>query len=382
VVASPIWEESATRILKGIARYQREHSPWEVHWDYQGASVFDTGWFTRQPWRGVISRHTNSLQVESCRKLGIPIVDVNNAEPIPGVPNVVLQNHAVGRLGGEHFIERGFRNFAFCGFHNERWSCERRSGFVEAVRGFGRECALLEREYPGTYAGGCTPKWETEEIESIARWLAALPKPVGVMSCNDYRATQVLFAAQHMGSRVPEDVAVLGANDDEARCELANPPLSSVATNHLRSGYVAAEALDCLMNQRPLGRGILAVSPVEVVTRQSTDILAVDDPKIAKAVHFIQQNACRGTRVDAVCRHAGIARTQLEEKFRKYFARTPQSEIRRIQLARVRQLLQDTDLPLDSVAELCGFRHPEYLIVFFKREMGVSPGRFRRGLRS
>lgn len=382
VVVSPVWEESAGKILKGIARYQRDHSPWEVHWDYEGNSVFDTGWFTRQPWRGVISRHTNALQVESCRKLGIPIVDVNNAEQIPGVPNVVLRNHAVGRLGAEHFIERGFRNFAFCGFNNEPWSRERRSGFAEAVRAFGRECSLLEREYPGTYAGGCTPKWESEEVESIARWLAELPKPVAVMSCNDFRAMQVLYASHHRGFRVPEDVAVLGANDDEARCELANPPLSSVATNHIRSGYVAAEALDRLMNRRPVDRAALTIDPIEVVTRQSTDILAVDDPKVAKAVHFIQQNACKGTRVDAVCRHAGIARTQLEEKFRKYFARTPQSEIRRIQLARVRQLLQDTDLPLDSVAELCGFKHPEYLIVFFKREMGVSPGRFRRGLRA
>ena len=382
VVASPIWEESAGRILKGIAKYQREHSPWEVHWDYHGSSVFDTGWFTRQPWTGVISRHTNALQVDSCRKLGIPIVDVNNAEQIPGVPNVVLRNCVVGRLGGEHFIERGFRNFAFCGFSNEPWSCERRKGFVEVVRLFGRDCALLDRDYPGTYTGGCTPKWESEEIASIARWLDGLPKPVGVMSCNDFRALQVLYAAQHLGVRVPEEVAVLGANDDEARCELANPPLSSVATNHLRSGYVAAEALDCLMGQRPLDTSILTINPVEVVTRQSTDILAVDDPKIAKAVHFIQQNACRGTNVDSVCRHAGIARTQLEEKFRKFFARTPQSEIRRIQLARVRQLLQDTDLPLDSISELCGFKHPEYLIVFFKREMGVSPGRFRRGLRA
>ena len=308
-------------------------------------------------------------------------MDVNNAEAIPGVPNVVLRNRAVGRLGGEHFIARGFRHFAFCGFGNEPWSCERRDGFHDAVGASGREYAVMERNYPGTYSGGCTPKWESEEIELIARWLASLPKPVGVMSCNDYRALQVLHAAQHAGFRVPEDIAVLGANDDDARCELANPPLSSVATNHLRSGYVAAEALDSLIARRPIDRLSLTVDPIEVVTRQSTDVLAVDDVKIGKAVSFIHQNACRGTTVDAVCRHAGIARTQLEEKFRKYFSRTPQSEIRRVQLTRIRQLLQDTDLSLDSISELTGFKHPEYLIVFFKREMGESPGRFRRGLR-
>lgn len=378
VVVSPLWEESAGKILKGIAQYQRQHTPWEVHWDYHGYSVSDSGWFKRQPWDGVISRHTNALQVDCCRKLRIPIVDVNNAEPIPDVPNVVLRNRTVGQLGGVHFIDRGFRHFAFCGFGNEAWSCERRDGFAEGIRISGQHSLVLDRNYPGTYTGGCTPKWESEEIEHIARWLMDLPKPVGVMSCNDYRALQVLHAARHAGFRVPEDVAVLGANDDDARCELANPPLSSVATNHLRSGYVAAEVLDHLMNRRTLDRLILTVDPIEVVTRQSTDVLAVDDPKIAKAVSFINQNACRGTNVDAVCRHAGIARTQLEEKFRKYFLRTPQSEIRRVQLVRIRQLLQDTDLSLDSISELTGFKHPEYLIVFFKREMGESPGRFRR----
>ncbi len=380
VVVSPLWEESAGKILKGIAQYYRSHTPWEVHWDYHGHSVTDTGWFKRQPWDGVISRHTNALQVDACRKLRIPLVDVNNADTIPGIPNVVLRNPLVGRLGGEHFKNRGFRHFAFCGFGNEQWSCERRDGFREVVRASDREYAEFERNYPGTYTGGCTPKWENEEIEHIARWLATLAKPVGVMCCNDYRALQVLIATQHAGFRVPEDVAVLGANDDVVRCELAYPPLSSVATNHSRSGYVAAEALDSLMCERPLDRLSLTVDPIEVITRQSTDVLGVDDPKIVKAISFIQENACRGTNVDAVCRHAGVARTQLEEKFRKHFSRTPQSEIRRVQLNRIRQLLQDTDLPLETISELTGFKHPEYLIVFFKREMGESPGRYRRGL--
>ena len=380
VVASPIWEESAAKILKGIVQYQRDHDLWEVHWDNHGSSVFDPGWFTRQPWAGVISRHTNALQVDCCRKLRIPIIDVNNAEAIPGVPNVVLHNQSVGRLGCEHFIERGFRHFAYCGFGNESWSCTRRDGFMEAVSAFGKECARLESNYPGTYTGGCTPKWENDEIEHIAEWLRTLPKPIGVMSCNDFRALQVLHAAQHAGLRVPEDVAVLGANDDDARCELANPPLSSVATNHFRSGYVAAEALDSLMNRRPLDRLNLVVEPIEVITRQSTDVIAVGDPHIVKAVTYIRENACRGTSVDAVCRHTGIARTQMEVKFRKYFARSPQSEIRRVQLNRIRQLLQDTDLPLETISELTGFKHPEYLIVFFKREMGESPGRYRRSL--
>lgn len=381
VVAHPVWEESAPRLLHGIALYQREHTPWEVHWDNLGQSLADADWFKRQPWDGVISRHTNALQVESCRRLGIPLVDVNNSEALAGVPNVVLDNFAVGQLGGEHFIDRGFRDFAFCGFGNEAWSCERRDGFRDAISTFGRSSTVFDRDYPGTYTGGCTPQWQAEEIDHIARWLLTLPKPVGIMCCNDFRALQVLHAARHASLRVPEDIAVLGANDDEARCELANPPLSSVATNHLRSGYLAAEALDRLMSRRPLDGLSLVVEPIEVIARQSTDLLAVSDRKVATAARFIRQKACEGLTVDAVCRHAGIARTQLEEKFRKYFGRSPNSEIRRVQLMRIRQLLQETDLPLDAISELTGFKHPEYLIVFFKRATGESPGRFRRKMR-
>jgi LacI family transcriptional regulator len=381
VIAHPVWEESASRILHGIALYQREHTPWEVHWDNLGQSLADANWFKRQPWDGVISRHTNALQVDACRRLGIPLVDVNNAETLAGLPNVVLDNFAVGQLGGEHFIDRGFRDFAFCGFGNEPWSCTRRDGFRDAVATFGRSCMVFERDYPGTYTGGCTPQWQAEEIDCIARWLLTLPTPIGVMCCNDFRALQVLHAARHASLRVPEDIAVLGANDDEARCELANPPLSSVATNHLRSGYVAAEALDRLMHRQSLEGLSLTVEPVEVVARQSTDLLAVADKKIAAAARFIRNQACEGLNVDAVCRHVGIARTQLEEKFRKYFGRSPNSEIRRVQLVRIRQLLQETDLPLDAISELTGFKHPEYLIVFFKRATGESPGRFRRKMR-
>jgi LacI family transcriptional regulator len=381
VVASPIWEESASKILHGIALYQREHNPWEVQWDNEGLSLADDSWFRRQPWEGVISRHTNALQVEACRRLGIPLVDVNNVEAFPNVPNVELDNVAIGQLGGEHFIDRGFRHFAFCGFGNETWSGDRRNGFRDAITTFGRECIVFERDYPGTYTGGCTLQWQSEEIDHIARWLLGLPKPIGIMSCNDFRALQVLNAARHAGLRVPEDVAVLGANDDEARCELANPPLSSVATNHLRSGYVAAQVLDCLMKKRPLTGLTLTVEPIEVIARQSTDLLAVADRKIATAARYIRQHACEGLTVDAVCRHAGIARTQLEEKFRKFFGRSPNTEIRRVQLGRIRQLLQETDLPLEAISELTGFKHPEYLIVFFKRATGESPGRYRRNFR-
>jgi LacI family transcriptional regulator len=381
LVVSPIWEESAGRILKGVSSYQRSHEPWELHWDNEGKTLTNAAILTQEHWDGVISRHTNEVQIEATRSAGIPLVDVNDARPWPGIPNIKLDNSAVGQLGGEHFIDLGFRHCAFCGFANEVWSVERRTGFVEALRMVGRDSPLFETEYPGYYTGGCTPHWEASEVASIADWLARLPKPVGVMACNDFRALHVLEAASVAGLRVPEDVAVLGANDDETRCELANPPLSSVGANHHQSGYVAARVLARLMDGRPIDDVDTTIDPSEVVARRSTDLLAVEDKHIAAAVRFIHQNACNGITIAEVGRQAGLARTQLEEKFRRYFARSPRAEIRRVQLGRIRHLLQNTDLPLRTIAEVMGFAHPEYMIFFFKRECGESPGHYRSRVR-
>ncbi len=381
LIVSPIWEESAARILKGVAHYQREHEAWDCQWDNEGHCIRDASWLLRERWDGVISRHSNALQADTCRSLGIPLVDVNNAKPLPGVPNICLDNEGVGAAGARHFVDRGFRHYAFCGFANESWSEDRRRGFERLLRESGFAPLSHTTRYPGTYADGCTPEWHQAEITGIARWLESVPRPIAIMACNDYRAVQLLDAAHLIGAHVPEDIAVLGANDDECRCELANPPLSSVGTNHFRSGFLAAQTLDRLMNGLPPAAREIHVPAFEVATRQSTDVLAVGDKKLAAAVRFIQENACTGITVDQVCRHAGIARTQLEERFRKFFVRTPQSEIRRVQLARIKQLLQDTDLPLRVIAELAGFTHTESMIVFFKRVCGEPPGAFRKRLR-
>jgi len=374
LVITPIEEESATRMLKGIAHFQRLHQPWETLWDYEALSLKDPGWFTEGRWDGVISRHTNEFQVQECRRLGIPLVDVNDCTPFPGVPNIRLDNRSVGSVGARHFLDRGFTALGFCGFGNELWARERRDGFVEEVAAAGQSCSIFDTPYKGNP----TPEWQAHETQELIQWLRDLPKPAAVMACNDLRALLVMQAADAAGLKIPDDIAVLGANDDEVRCELAHPPLSSVATGHFQSGYLAAETLMHLMDDQGLEGQQLSITATEVVPRPSTDILAISDKRVVQAVRFIHQNACNGVTVEAVTRHAGMSRTQLEQRFRHFFGRSPQAEIRKVVLARIRQLLVDTDLPLKAIAELTGFAHTEYLSVFFKREMGESPGRFRK----
>lgn len=366
--------EEAARTLQGVVQFERTHRQWSTFLDDEARTARDAGFLRGEQWHGVISRHTSPMMVETCRELGIPLVDLNDVPPFPGVPKIRPDNVAIGHLGAEHLLERGFRHFAFCGFHGEGWSCERRDGFVEGLQLAGHSCDVLDVNYPGVI----TPEWNAIQTEELTAWLRQLPKPCGIMACVDVRAFQVLSAAQNAGLLVPEEIALLGVNNDTMRCELSYPPLSSVALNAHHSGYFAAELLDRMLRGEDPGNVDTRVEPVGVVTRLSTDILAVSDKNVAAALSYIRERACSGITVQDVVQHARASRSQIEKKFRQFIGRSPQAEIRRVQLARVKELLIETDLPLKTIASMTGFEHDEYMSVMFKRVTAESPGHFRK----
>jgi LacI family transcriptional regulator len=277
-------------------------------------------------------------------------------------------------MGAEHLIERGFTNLGYCGFGNESWSCERREGFMEAARLAGHKTALNDVDYPGDL----TPFWDDEQVLELCTWLKGLPKPIGVMACNDMRALQLISAAHVANLLVPEEVAILGANNETTRCDLAYPSLSSVAANPFQSGYLAAETLDKMLSGEKSIQSDIRIDPLGVSTRQSTDLLAIQDRSMAAALAYIREHACDGITVEQVIQKAAASRSLLEKKFRLHLGRSPHAEIRRVQVAKIKQLLIETDYPLKRIAELTGFEHVEYMCVLFKRCTHQSPGEFRR----
>lgn len=360
-------------MLKGIGHYERSHRPWAAFLDDEARTEFDPQWLRSQRWDGVISRHTTAALVRNCAELAVPLIDLNDLPVSPGVPKIRPDNTAMGHQGAEHFLERGYRHFAFAGFADLSWAHERRAGFVEALQLAGHDAHVHEVEYPGDL----TPFWDANQTTALCSWIQSLPKPVAIMACNDMRALQVISAAQAAGLLVPEEVAVLGANNDTIRCELAYPPLSSVASNAFQSGYQAAELLARAMAGEEIGPVDRRIEPLGVVTRRSTDILAMTDKNVAAAVSFIREHACHGITVNQVLERAFSSRSQLEKKFRRFIGRSPQAEIRRVQVEKIRQLLFETDFPLKKIAELAGFEHVEYMSVVFKRLTGDSPGGYR-----
>jgi LacI family transcriptional regulator len=355
-------------MLQGIEAYIREHRQWSIYLSEHGRGDRPPPWLAKWDGQGIIARIENKAIASALAHLTVPVVDVSAARLLPELPWLETDDHAISKLAVEHFLERGFRKFAFCGDHRFNWSNWRQEKFAQLIREAGYPCFEWPRHKPDN---------EEEETERIGTWLAKLPKPLAVFSCYDARGRQVLDACRRLNLAVPEEVAVLGVDNDEVLCELSHPPLSSVIPNTRRTGYEAAALLDQMMRgqrEQPIAH---LIPPIGIATRQSSDITAVDDTQIARAARYIREHACQGIGVEDVLRAVPMSRRLLESRFRKLIGRTPNEEITRVQLNRVRELLTATDLPLVEIASRAGFQHAEYLSVVFKKKVGVPPRVFR-----
>jgi LacI family transcriptional regulator len=363
------------RVLAGVARYLRSHHRWSVFLEQHELGAPPPSWLTSSRWNGILSRPTDHAMADLFRRMNVPVVDLNDLHQDLNLPWVGSDHAAIGRMGAAHLLERGFRQFAFCGFSNELWAKQRLEGFRSEVENK-NACVSV---YETSWRGPNTIRWD-KDIEQIAEWVERLAKPVGIMACNDVRGLHVLDACDRSSVLVPEEAAVVGVDNEEILCELCNPPLSSVAPNPERIGYEAAELLDLLMAGESQPQRRITIDPVRVFARQSTDVMAVSDWAVASATRYMREQALHGCKVSDVLRKIKLSRSALEKRFRKCLNRSPKEEIRRIQIGRIQQLLVETDFTLEHIAELSGFEHPEYMSVLFKRETGQTPGQYRKQL--
>ncbi len=361
-------------LLAGIVRYMRMHDQWSVFLEQRDLFKQPPTWLNDWQGHGIISRATTSRLIDAISKTGVPFVELTDRKGTAELPQVRSNDAAIGRMGAEHLQERGFERFGFCGYTGEAWSKRREDAFVEIVREKSSEPSSL---YHSAWQGRAARNWEDEQ-QCIVDWLRTLTPPFAVMACNDIRGQQVIDACSKLGLAVPEQVVVIGVDNDELLCRVCSPPLSSVIPNAETVGFRAAEVLAGLMNGEPPASEVQLVEPLGVATRQSTDVVAIDDRDIAAALRYIREHACRGLTVEEVIRNNPVSRSTLERQVRKYLGRTPQAEIRFVQVKRVRELLISTELSAEQIADLCGFEHPEYLHVVFKRVTGMTIGAFRK----
>ncbi len=361
-------------LLQGISRYVRTHRPWSIYIEERGLADPLPAWLDHWDGDGVILRSASAEQADDLRGRGLPIVYLGEMHDT-GLPMLHSDERQIARMATEHLLERGFRSFAFVGLPGAIWSERRLEFFQQRLLEAGHTCQVFEYRPGKKDTGG----WLSQEKELTA-WLLGLVQPAAVMACYDVVGVRVLDACRGAGLAVPEQVAVIGVDDDPLLCTLASPPLSSVAHDLERIGHEAAALLERMLDGEPAPPDEVLIEPLGITCRQSTDQLAIPDALVAKALRFIREHACDGIDVDDVARSAQAHRTTLKRRFEKLVGRSPKAEIMRLQLRRVKELLRETDFTLVRIADLAGFRHPEYMSALFKRKEGITPGQYRAAL--
>ncbi len=356
-------------LLCGIARYAQHHGPWSFYWEAGGLERA-SGSLENLEADGVILRDTDRLEEVLARGLPAVVVGHRHRE-IPGVANVVTSSQDIGRLGAQHLLSCGLRHFAFCGYQDCSWAELRHEAFRHVVTLARFDCTEF---YVPAQATGVP--WY-EHRQAMADWLRTLPRPLGLMACNDDLGHEVVAAAKLANLSVPDDVAIIGVDNDEVVCGLTDPPLSSVAVNFERAGYEAAHVLAGLMRKAAAPSRIV-VSPTHVVPRRSTSLLAVEDLNLAKALRFIRDRVQESPSVEAVAKAAGISRRALEKRFRDSLGRSVLDEIRRVRTDQIARLLVETELPVAQIAEQLGFADVQHIARYFRGAKAMSPLAYRK----
>jgi LacI family transcriptional regulator, galactose operon repressor len=281
----------------------------------------------------------------------------------------------VGRLAAAHLLSLGLPHVAFFGTRSHYYSLLREQGFTQAVAAAGLSCHVFLNGHPnGAHEIGADPPLED--------WVRRLPKPIGILASTDSRALDLLAVCRKLEIDVPGSVAVLGVDNDDVFCELANPPLSSIALATQRIGYEAARMLDRLMAGETPAQRQLLVPPAGVVPRRSSDIPSILDADVAAAVRYISLHVQDDLQVADVLREVPLSRRSLEQRFLKALGRTPAAEIRRAQVEVAKQMLAETDEPMARVALAAGFSNAKQLGASFHHETGTTPTVYRRKLRT
>jgi len=364
------------RLFRGIGHYLQVNGPWSVYVEQR--SIYDPPppWLKNWDGDGIVSRAAYREIAELVLKLKIPTVDLNEQVTGLGLPLIFNDHPAIGRMAAAHLLERGFTQFAFIGHPGIYWSEMRLLGFRQTVAAAGWPCEEF-RESGTTLRRYHQRSWE-KEMEQVAEWVRALPKPAGLMACNDFRAVQLLDACRRAEVAVPEEIAVIGVDDEEVACQMANPPLSSVVPNAVHIGFEAAALLDMLMKKQKPPYRELYVPPTGIVARRSTDATAISDPTVAGAMRFIREHACAGIDVGDVLAHLAVSRSTLQRRFHCILHRSIHDAILAERLRKVKELLTETTLSRDEIARCSGFSHPEYLSTVFREHNGVALMEFRQ----
>lgn len=360
-------------LYRGVARFAREHN-WHLTTDMLYAATIPYGW----KGDGIISHVGYWTELADFVKSATgPKVELTSVRRDLGIPYVEGDNRAIGAIAAQHFLSRGYRNFAWFPFTNDRINEERRDGFAEAIAKEGFSTAHLPplHELKNFQWRGNWPK----NLTKIAAAISALPKPVAIFCYNDCAAANVLNACQELGIPAPEQVAIVGVDNDELLCEAVTVPLTSVNHDLEEVGYQGAALLERIMNGEKVPLESLQIPPQGITMRQSSDMLAVDNIEVARALRYIWDHFSNSDlQVAEIVATTHLSRRPLEIAFKKEVGRTINREIARYRLEKVKDLLRHSDRSVSDIAAICGFTRHNHLHRLFREQTGTSPREFQK----
>lgn len=359
-------------LLSGVARYLQRHGPWSTFLELRSFESSVPPWLASWDGDGILTRTHSAEMADAILAAGVPAVELRSTIHTPALPFVGMDNALIGQRVAEHFLNRGYRRFAAYALETENFFRERVANFVTRVEETGARCALLSAQDERSPVD-----WEAHQSE-LMRWLEALEKPVGIFAANDQLAVHLLDACRRASLAVPEEVAVVGCENEETLCEFASPSLTSVRFDGATVGWLAAERLDRLMRGDADEGSPILVPPKGIEVRASSDEFVIEDPIVLRAARLIREEALSGLKVETLCQTLGVSRSTLERRMKAALGRSPKEETLRVRFREVNRLLVATDLTMDSIADLTGFTHAHYLQSAYRERFGFTPGEYRR----
>ncbi len=361
------------QVLRGIADFAHTTVPWQ----FVGSPVYARQSGHLPPMGdcdGIITHASRPEEVDFYRQAPVPVVNVSSIGPPTCLPRVCVANAGIGRVGCEHLLDMGLRHLAYIEPAQGPCFAERRQAFIQTAIDAGADVEWLG--VPGRWDEGC---WVDEDRRrQLPRFIRRMPRPLGLMAPHDALAYHAIGVCRQLDLQVPAEVAILGVGNDELVCDFSHPSLSSVDVNARRIGYEAAGLLHQFLDGRRPDSTDIHIQPHNVVQRESTDVVAVEDPIVGKAVRFIRAHACKGISVVDVVSEVPLERRAFERRFLRYMRRTPLKEIRRVQMDAARFLLERTDYPVSTIARRSGFRDAKYFSKAFRAAVGQTPAEYRQ----
>ncbi|MEM9283621.1 MAG: DNA-binding transcriptional regulator, partial [Verrucomicrobiota bacterium] len=337
-------------LLAGVSRYLQAHGPWSTFLELRAFESSLPPWLDRWDGDGIITRTHSETMAEAIARTGLPAVEVRSTNYERGFPFVGMDNQRIGLMVAEHFVNRGYRNFAAYTLDTESFFRERVINFVTPIEDAGARCELLPA------ASEASPSdWETHQAALIT-WLTSLPKPIGIFATNDQLAVRLIDACQRAHLSVPDEVAVVGCEDEKTLCEFTSPTLTSVQFDGEEVGYQAARILDHLMEGHAPPESPILIPPKGITVRGSSDEFVIEDSIVLRAVRLIRDEALIGITVGAICERLGVSRSTLERRMKTSLKRGTKEEILRIQFREVKRLLHRTSLTIEAIAEQTGLQ--------------------------